>query len=133
MVEDYNPAPQPSATTIDKTRRASSAVLDGDADMSQPKKKHWYNVRKSRRHSDGGTVARGEDEEPVAMPAAPGKSFVVIRDKKPQAPQSTSAGPQQTTHAEASGTEDTIGDVTPKKRRGSFMVLRDDKNGRGLS
>lgn len=131
MVEDYNPAQQPSA---DKARRASSAVLDVDADMSQPKKKHWYNVRRNRRHSDGGTVARDEDEdEPVAMTPTAGKSFVVIRDKKPQGPQNTSAGPQQTTHAEGSGTEDTAGDVAPKERRGSFMVLRENKNGRGLS
>jgi len=129
MVEDYNPAQQPSA---DKARRASSAVLDADADMSQPKKKHWYNVRRNRRHSDGGTVARDEDE-PVAMTPTAGKSFVVIRDKKPQGPQNTSAGPQQTTHAEGSGTEDTAGDVAPKERRGSFMVLRENKNGRGLS
>jgi hypothetical protein len=76
-------------------------------------------------------VARNEDEEPVATTAAPGKSFVVIRNKKPQ--QSTSAGPQQTIHAEASGTKDIARDVTPKERRGSFMVLRDNKNGRGLS
>jgi hypothetical protein len=102
-------------------------VDDEDADMSQPKKKHWYNVRKNRRHSDGGAVAR--DEEPVATTPTPGKSFVVIRDKKPQRPQSTSLTLQ--TSKVPSGPDDADGSVTPKERRGSFVVLRDNKNGGG--
>jgi len=132
MVEDYNPNPASHPPATGKPRRvSSSALLDEDVDILQPKRKHWYNVRKDRRHSDGGAVAR--DEEPVATTATPGKSFVVIRDKKPQGPQSTSPGPLQTTHAEASGIQDIGGDVTPKERRGSFVVLRDNKNGKGSS
>jgi len=131
MVEDYNPGPVShlSPLAADRSRRASSsAVLDDeDADMSQPKKKHWYNVRKNRRHSDGGALTR--DDDPIATTPTPGKSFVVIRDKKPQ---STSPRPHETPKAEASGSEGTDGDVTPKKRRGSFVVLRDNnKNGGG--
>jgi hypothetical protein len=128
-VENYNAASNLALPTTDRSRRvSSSAVVDEDADTSQPKKKHWYNVRKNRRHSDGGALARVEN--PVAIgPTAGGKSFVVIRDKKPQRPQSTSL----TQHAPemASGSDDADGSVTPKERRGSFVVLRDNKNGGG--
>lgn len=83
IVEDFNhpPAlylPPPPAET--KARRASSAAPDEGVDMSHPKKKHWYHIRKSRRHSDGDATVRGE--EPIETVPTP-KSFVVIRDKKP--------------------------------------------------
>jgi hypothetical protein len=129
-VEDYNPnaAANLSAPTTDKLRPASSsALVDEDAETSQPKKKHWFNVRKTRRHSDGGAVAR--DDEPIATAPTPGKSFVVIRDKKPQRPQSSSVL-QQIASVEATGSGGSE-DVTPKERRGSFVVLRDNKNGSG--
>lgn len=133
MVEDYNPNPtsHPVPPSAYRIRRASSSAVvdDDDADVSQPKKKHWYNVRKKRRHSDGALLTR--DEELAVTAPTPGKSFVVIRDKKPQRPQSTSLGQHQPSDAEASGSEVTDGETTPKERRGSFMVLRDNKNSGG--
>jgi len=106
MVEDYSPTSafhiSSSPLSGERSRRASSsAVADEDADMAQPKKKHWYNVRKNRRHSDGGALTRDEAlVEPIVTNPAPGKSFVVIRDKKPQRPLTSPL--HQTTNKEPS-------------------------------
>lgn len=128
IVEDFNPAAALYLTPPvgDKSRRASSsAVVEDGADATQPKKKHWYQIRKNRRHSEGDALER-EEEEPVATTPTPGKSFVVIRDRKPQ---SSSPRPA-TANTEASGS-DGAGTETPKERPTSFVVLRGNNNGEG--
>jgi hypothetical protein len=55
-----------------------------DPETSPPKKRHWFQLRKSRWHSDGEAqdVTTAEEAGPES---ATGKgSFVVIRDRKPQ-------------------------------------------------
>lgn len=54
-------------------------------DASQPKKKHWFNIRRNRRHSDGLVLDDVEEDENAgaSSPKEPGRSFVVIRDRRP--------------------------------------------------
>ena len=60
------------------------------SDPDQPKKRHWYNIRRNRRHSDGDRLDSGASE-PASEGNSPskdaGKSFVVIRARKPQSSQ----------------------------------------------
>lgn len=130
IVEDFNPTSlYLSPPTADKSRRASSSgIADEDADGSQPKKKHWYQIRKNRRHSEGADALARDDgegepepDEPAATTPTPGKSFVVIRDKRPQ-----SSSPRPATgNTDASGSTDRA--TTPT----SFRVLRGKDTGEG--
>lgn len=82
-----SPPPQeehPSMAT--KTNSGESSTSDPD----QPKKRHWYNIRRNRRHSEGDRLDSGVSEvepEGGSSPKDPGKSFVVIRGRKPQSSQ----------------------------------------------
>ncbi|KAG1868176.1 hypothetical protein C8R48DRAFT_771875 [Suillus tomentosus] len=61
-----------------------------NSDPDQPKKRHWYNIRRNRRHSEGDRLDSGVSEvepEGSSSPKDSGKSFVVIRARKPQSSQ----------------------------------------------
>jgi hypothetical protein len=81
-----NAAPQeehPSMATKTNSGESSS-------DPDQPKKRHWYNIRRNRRHSEGDRLDSGVGEvepEGSSSPKDSGKSFVVIRARKPQSSQ----------------------------------------------
>ncbi|KAI0291695.1 hypothetical protein BC826DRAFT_1105831 [Russula brevipes] len=102
------PAPssssQPPAAMPSSFRRHSqlmevaSPISDDDAsEVDQPKKRHWFQLRKPRRHSEGegarlGDAAALSDKE---KPGNAGRSFVVLRDRKisqPMASGSASGG-----------------------------------------
>lgn len=70
--------------------KGSSGVSGGGnvegAGQQQPKKKGWFNIRRNRRHSDGQLLDNpggGDGTDALNPTQETGKSFVVIRDKKP--------------------------------------------------
>jgi hypothetical protein len=76
----------------------ASPISDDDAsEVDQPKKRHWFQLRKPRRHSSGedarlGDAAAVSDKE---KSGTAGRSFVVLRDRKisqPMASGSVSGG-----------------------------------------
>ena len=76
------PESHPLVETGEKAPRADSvASVDG----GQPRKKHWFNIRRHRRHSDGLVLDDvEEDHNAVASTSEePSRSFVVIRDRRP--------------------------------------------------
>ena len=122
IIEDFTPTSlYLSPPAADKSRRASSSdTADEAADSSQPKKKHWYQIRKNRRHSEGAQVLARDDgegdpdpEEHSATTPTPGKSFVVIRNKRPRSSPRPATG-----NTDASGSTDRPPTPTP------FKVLR---------
>ncbi|THH16421.1 hypothetical protein EW146_g4219 [Bondarzewia mesenterica] len=67
-----------------------SPAMDDDAsEVNQPKKKHWYQRRKPRRHSEG------DNSRPSGETAAPapegGSSFVVVRNRRASQPLASSS------------------------------------------
>ncbi|KAG1752452.1 uncharacterized protein EDB91DRAFT_517091 [Suillus paluster] len=108
------PPPQeehPSMAT--KTNSGESSTSDPD----QPKKRHWYNIRRNRRHSEGDRLDSGVSEvepEGGSSPKDPGKSFVVIRARKPQSSQ-PDTHPQ--THKVRYSMDETGGPSSPAKSR----------------
>ena len=69
--------------TGEKGSRGDSVA---NVDAAQPKKKHyWFNIRRHRRHSDGLVLDDVEEAEDVGASNSqePGRSFVVIRDRRP--------------------------------------------------
>jgi len=91
-VTPVNVEEQPSvaAKTMTKTISGESRTSDPD----QPKKRHWYNIRRNRRHSDGDRLDSGvsvSETDPEGDSSSgskdAGKSFVVIRARKPQSSQ----------------------------------------------
>lgn len=128
IIEDFDPATlYLSPPAADKSRRASSSgIAEEGADGSQPKKKHWFQIRKNRRHSEGADALARDDgepepEEPVATTPTPGKSFVVIRDKRPQ-----SSSPRP-----ATGNTDVSDSTDRAATPTSFKVLRGKDGGEG--
>jgi hypothetical protein len=92
-----------------------SPVTDDDSpEVSQPKKRYWFQLRKPRRHS-AGDEARPEAEVLTDKPADTGRSFVVLRDRKGSQPLASGSG---------SGTGE-ASDPPPAK---SFVVLRGKDN-----
>ncbi|EGN92046.1 hypothetical protein SERLA73DRAFT_117887 [Serpula lacrymans var. lacrymans S7.3] len=93
---------------------------------SASKKRHWFNIRRNRRHSEGDILDTQDEETGSSTPPPPketGRSFVVIRDRKPQ----SSSQPDQPTQqiqqvAEAAGIA--TGSTSPTERPKSFVVLR---------
>ncbi|OBZ70501.1 hypothetical protein A0H81_09680 [Grifola frondosa] len=77
-----------------------------DPSTAQPKKKHWYMRRKSRRMSEGDLLG----SSPLAQDA--GRSFVVVRKQRPGAP-STSRDALAPSDVDAEG-----------EQKRSFTVLR---------
>ncbi|KIK81846.1 hypothetical protein PAXRUDRAFT_155133 [Paxillus rubicundulus Ve08.2h10] len=66
-------------------RASGGDTAANNVDASQSKKKHWFNIRRNRRHSDGLIL---DDVDVEASPASSsqkeaGRSFVVIRDRRP--------------------------------------------------
>jgi len=92
----------------------ASPVTDDDSpELSQPKKRHWFQLRKLRRHSDGDETRPGA-EVSTDKPADTGRSFVVLRDRKVSQPLASGSGSGTGEASEAS-------DAPPAK---SFVVLR---------
>jgi hypothetical protein len=92
-----------------------SPISDDDAsEVNQPiKKRHWFQLRRARRHSEG-DEARPKQDVLTDKPDEAGRSFVVVRDRKPSQPVaggSGSGGPSET--------------LTPAR---SFVVLRGKDN-----
>ena len=80
------PPEEERPSTMAKTNNGESKSSDPD----QPKKRNWFNIRRNRRHSDGDRLDSFVGEaEPVgdSSPKDAGKSFVVIRARKPQSSQ----------------------------------------------
>ncbi|KAF8264953.1 hypothetical protein EI94DRAFT_1779451 [Lactarius quietus] len=92
-------------------------ISDDDAsEVNQPtKRRHWFQLRKPRRHSYG-DEARPADVAPADQPEDTGRSFVVVRNRKMSQPMAGESG--------TSGTSDT----PPAK---SFVVLRNKDNSPG--
>lgn len=94
-----------------------SPVSDEDLpEVSQPKKRHWFQLRKSRRHSDGEDARPGE-EVLEDEPADTGRSFVVLRDRKSSQPL-----------ASGSGSGSGSGGASEAPPGKSFVVLRGKDN-----
>lgn len=94
-----------------------SPVSDEDLpEVSQPKKRHWFQLRKPRRHSDGEDARPGE-EVLEDEPADTGRSFVVLRDRKSSQPLASGSG---------SGSGSGGASETPPGK--SFVVLRGKDN-----
>ncbi|KAH8118400.1 hypothetical protein DFH11DRAFT_1567211 [Phellopilus nigrolimitatus] len=87
---------------------------DSSSDVTEPRRTHWYNFRagKNRRMSEG--------SYPVEQPSeGGGRSFTVLRDKRPSAP-SASGVPQPDSAVDEGG-------------RRSFAVMRDSDASEGSS
>ena len=101
-----------------------SPVTDDDTqEVSQPKKRYWFQLRKPRRHSDGDEARPGE-EVLADKPADTGRSFVVLRDRKTSQPLASGSG-----SASAGAVEEASADAAaaaPPAR--SFVVLRGKDN-----
>jgi len=93
-----------------------SPVLDDDAsEVNQPtKKRHWFQLRRARRYSDG-TETRAKQDVLTDEPGETGRSFVVLRDRKSSQPVASGSG----SSSEPSET------LAPAK---SFVVLRGRDN-----
>jgi hypothetical protein len=92
-----------------------SPVSDDDAsDVEQSKKRHWFQRRKPRRHSDGEEACSG-DVSPANKSGEAGRSFVVLRNRNSHQPV-----------ASASGTGPSEAFNAPRAK--SFVVLRDKDN-----
>lgn len=75
------PESHPLVETGEKGSRGDNVA---NVDAGQLKKKHWFNIRRNRRHSDGLVLDDVEDDNAVASSSKePGRSFVVIRDRRP--------------------------------------------------
>ncbi|KAI0248726.1 hypothetical protein BJV78DRAFT_1378873 [Lactifluus subvellereus] len=91
----------------------SSPISDDEAsEANQPKKWHWFQLRKPRRHSDG-EEARPKDVPSTDKSGETGRSFVVLRGRDSSQPVAGGAA-----SGEAS-------DASPAK---SFVVLRGKDN-----
>lgn len=112
------PSSQLAITAPSSYRRHSqlsevvSPVTDDDSpEVSQPKKRYWFQLRKLRRHSDGDERRPGA-EVSTNKHADTGRSFVVLRDRKVSQPL-------------ASGSGGEAPDAPPAQ---SFVVLRGKDN-----
>ncbi|KAG8218908.1 hypothetical protein J3R82DRAFT_4589 [Butyriboletus roseoflavus] len=76
------PESHPLVETEEKGSRGDNVA---NVDANHPRKKHWFNIRRNRRHSDGLVLDDvGEDNNVVdSSSKEPGRSFVVIRDRRP--------------------------------------------------
>lgn len=75
------PESYPLAETGEKGSRGDNVA---NVDASQPRKKHWFNIRRNRRHSDGLVLDDVEEDENAGASSSkePSRSFVVIRDRR---------------------------------------------------
>ncbi|KDQ64151.1 hypothetical protein JAAARDRAFT_166156 [Jaapia argillacea MUCL 33604] len=121
----------PSTIVTDPEGQLSSSNLEregsGEDEGIYIKKKHWYQFRKPRRYSEGNNLrAASVDETPPAPPAETGRSFVVIREKRPGT--GSSSGRDYSTPTPAGPS---TSDPTQPPR--PFLVIRDPSPSRGSS
>lgn len=92
----------------------ASPISDDDdaSEVNQPRKRHWFQLRKPRRHSDG-DGARPADVAPSEESGDAGRSFVVVRSRKTSQPMAGESGTSGTSNA-------------PQGK--SFVVLRGKDN-----
>ena len=103
--------PQDDEVLVPPNQILSFETDDSSSD-AEPKRSHWYNFRKNRRMSGG--------DIPNVQPSTnenSGRSFVVIRDKRPSIPQSTEPPKLNVNAAGESGSGP------------SFVVLRGQDDG----
>ena len=94
-----------------------SPVTDDDSpEVSQPKKRYWFQLRKARLHSDGDETRPGQ-EVLTDEPADTGRSFYVLRDRKASQPLES-----------GSGTGTGTGEASEAPPAKSFVVLRGKDN-----
>ncbi|KAI6024474.1 hypothetical protein EDC04DRAFT_249060 [Pisolithus marmoratus] len=88
-VQESHPIREPETSApLDNSPNASAGgSLEGGGQQQPPKKKGWFNIRRNRRHSDGQILEDAseapEDSNAASSRPETGRSFVVIRDKKP--------------------------------------------------
>lgn len=70
---------------VEAGEKGSRGDNAANVDAGQPRKKHWFNIRRNRRHSDGMVLDDVEEDENAVASSSkePGRSFVVIRDRRP--------------------------------------------------
>jgi len=91
-----------------------SPISDDDAaEVNQPKKRHWFQLRKPRRHSDGDDALPGDVE---SGGTGTGRSFVVLRGGPKSARPAASAS--------GSGSLSRSGGADAPAAAKSFVVLR---------
>ncbi|KAH7887448.1 hypothetical protein F5I97DRAFT_1860502 [Phlebopus sp. FC_14] len=95
---------------------SGEAVLT-DLGSSQPRKRHWFNIRRNRRLSEG-PIPEDTAEEGGASPSQKesGRSFVVIRDRRPMSSQ-PEQNPQRLGHRHSL-------DASTTKPSSSFVITR---------
>ncbi|KAA1466562.1 hypothetical protein DENSPDRAFT_41766 [Dentipellis sp. KUC8613] len=94
-----------------------SPVTDDDvSELQEPKKKYWFQLRKPRRHSEGDDA---RPEEPPRPEGEPGRSFVVVRNRRASQPLARTTPPEGEGSAPADG-------EAPK----SFVVVRKKSPGK---
>ncbi|ETW84113.1 hypothetical protein HETIRDRAFT_34584 [Heterobasidion irregulare TC 32-1] len=97
-----------------------SPLTDDDvSEYTQPKKKHWFQRRKPRRHSDGDST-RPSREGIAPAPEGGGTSFVVVRNRRVSQPMASSSR----IAADASEMESGAGASEPAGPQKSFVVIR---------
>ncbi|KAH9960519.1 hypothetical protein BC827DRAFT_1208355 [Russula dissimulans] len=84
---------------------------DDDGEVNQPKKRHWFQLRKPRRHSDSEEARPGDVES-----GDTGRSFVVLRGPKSVQPVASASGSGSRSRSGGAGTD------APAAK--SFVVLR---------
>lgn len=107
-------------TTLSISNVSGGGSLERAEQQQPPKKKSWFNIRRNRRHSDGQILENAAEaaEDGSASSANPetGKSFVVIREKKPL---STQPHPNPLGRKPSHSLDD-----SSTKPASSFVVLR---------
>ncbi|KIJ69865.1 hypothetical protein HYDPIDRAFT_77695 [Hydnomerulius pinastri MD-312] len=100
---------------------SSGDTATSSMEAGQPKKKHWFNIRRNRRHSDGPVLDDAGDEESSAPSSKKdtGRSFVVIRDRRPLSSQpETNPNPNPQGHKPSHSLDDSSAKPSP------FLVNR---------
>ncbi|TFY69192.1 hypothetical protein EVG20_g3243 [Dentipellis fragilis] len=94
----------------------SPSTDDDVSELQEPKKKYWFQLRKPRRHSEGDDA---RPEEPPRAEGEPGRSFVVVRNRRASQPLARTTPPEGEGSAPADG-------EAPK----SFVVVRKKSPGK---
>ncbi|KAF9226774.1 hypothetical protein BS17DRAFT_748883 [Gyrodon lividus] len=102
-----------------RLKASSGDTAANNVDASQSKKKHWFNIRRNRRHSDGLVLDTVDAEESTASTSKKeaGRSFVVIRDRRPLSSQ-PKTNPDPHGHKASHSLDDSSG------KPSSFVVKR---------
>ncbi|TCD63482.1 hypothetical protein EIP91_005364 [Steccherinum ochraceum] len=97
IIEDPSGLPFGSQPMPTRLNLGGDVLSDGEDDEhlgTQPRKKHWYNIRKPRSSTEPEATAPELSPPPPSDPS-PGRSFVVVRKQRPgtAGSQAPSAGP----------------------------------------